>query len=789
MEQGMTEAVKKVCEIAGEEAARSNHSLIEREHLMIGILSLEKVPIPASGEDSFKKEAMAIQDILYGIGGKPQLNMPPSRFLRRTIRRLLGSGDAKTQPGTMRPSPSARAAFRRAGEIAGPGNRITCLHVIAAIVEDPSSVIKAALEEMGASVDDMAIPVSGWIALLGQDGNANGPFAENSGLGVASHARGIGHSEYLDIYCRDLTREASEGELGPYLERRKELLQMVRTLRRHKRNNPVLVGKAGVGKTALVESLAIRIAGPGAPGFTGDKRLLELNMASLIANTKLRGDMEGRLTRILDEAVSAGNVIIFIDGINSIAGKGAGDGASMDVAGILKPYLERGLKCIGTSTLQDYQGSIGDNPTLERLFEPILVGEPGRGETLEMLKVWRMPLEKHYGVFIPDQALEASVDLSMRFDAGHHLPDKAVRLLDTACADALITTLNPGPIEASLKEVTGPLVAETMAARAGLPLEIVTGHLEGKPLSLLLGLQPFLSSSLVGQDRAIDRVYQRLSIAYAGLEKRKGPLAVFLFMGPSGVGKTKMAKLLAEYFFGNGSDMIRLDMSEFSEANSVARLIGAPPGYVGYGDGQLVRMLREKRHAVVLFDEVEKANPRIFDVFLQLFDEGYITDSMGRTADARNAIFIMTSNLEPDGGLSYDEVENSGSHRVRRMTEKKRDCLKMFRRELLNRIDEIIVFNALDYGAILEILEGMVREKMDELNKKEHVTLSVSDEAMAFIAAAGYRPEDGARALERAVSRFLCEPLSSLILTRKIKEHPRWQAIYDERGVSIVPDE
>jgi ATP-dependent Clp protease ATP-binding subunit ClpA len=391
-------------------------------------------------------------------------------------------------------------------------------------------------------------------------------------------------------------------------------------------------------------------------------------------------------------------------------------------------------------------------------------------------------------VRISDQALEAAVDLSMRFDSSHMLPDKAIRLLDTACAEALITSLTMGSIEDTLKEVTPRLVAETMATRARLPQELVAGHIEGMPLSRLLGLQPFLSERLVGQDEVIERVCHRLFVAYAGLEKRKGPLAVFLFMGPTGVGKTRMAKLLAEFFFGKDSEMIRLDMSEFSEESSVARLIGSPPGYVGYGDGQLVQMLREKHHSVVLFDEVEKANPKVFDIFLQLFDEGRITDSKGRTADARNAIFIMTSNLEPEPGLSYDDVENRHVHRGMRVPAKKGNDLKIFRRELVNRMDEVIVFNSLDYNAIGKILENVLKEKLAELDRNEHVSLRISDEAQAFIAAAGYRPEDGVRALERAVSRHLYEPLSKLILAGHIGDHERWLALYDERGIYIEPD-
>ena len=306
--------------------------------------------------------------------------------------------------------------------------------------------------------------------------------------------------------------------------------------------------------------------------------------------------------------------------------------------------------------------------------------------------------------------------------------------------------------------------------------------------SRLLGLEAYLKERLAGQDEAVERICGRLSVAYAGLEKRSGPLAVFLFMGPTGVGKTETAKLLADFLFGDSSEMIRLDMSEYSEESSVAKLIGSPPGYVGYGDeGQLVRMLRSRPYSVVLFDEVEKANPRVFDMFLQLFDEGRITDSRGRTADARNAIFIMTSNVEPEAGLSYDEVE--GGKRPPRKNKENKQGLEVFRPELLNRIDELIVFNPLDVNAVRKLLKKTLYETLDELEKKHHVSLTLSDEAETFLARAGYSPEYGARELKRTVRQFVYVPLSGLILSGKIKKHKRWLAVYGESGISIVPDE
>jgi ATP-dependent Clp protease ATP-binding subunit ClpC len=595
--------------------------------------------------------------------------------------------------------------------------------------------------------------------------------------------KGLKHGGYLEKYGRDLTRDALSGRLGPFYGRKKELLQLIQVLGRRAKNNPVLVGEAGVGKTAIVEALAMRIARGKDSHVLGGRRIVELSMASLLASTKYRGDLEERLTGVLEEAIADPAIFLFIDEVHTIVGAGRSDGAAMDASGIFKPYLARGLRCIGTSTIAEYHRYIEADPALERRFETILVKEPCREEALAMLEALRPKLEEHHGVRILDDAPGAAMDLSMRFDADHMLPDKAVDLLDTACSGARTPALSMNSLEEPRKEVDAHVVAEAMALMSGLPLELMAGH-DLRPSSKLMGLESFLESRLAGQDEAVGRISNRLMVAYAGLEKRAGPLAVFLFMGPTGVGKTETARLLAEFLFGSGSEMIRLDMSEYAEENSVAKLIGSPPGYVGYEEeGLLVRMLRARPYTVALFDEVEKAHPKVFDIFLQLFDEGRITDSKGRTADARNTIFVMTSNLVPDAGVSYDEMEGGVKRKHKGGT-----GLEAFRPELLNRIDELVVFKRLDIGAVKRLLKNTLDETLAELEKKHNVSLRLSEDAETFLARAGYSPEYGARELRRTVRQFVYVPLSGLILSGELAKHKRWLAVYDENGISIVPD-
>lgn len=551
-----------------------------------------------------------------------------------------------------------------------------------------------------------------------------------------------------------------------------------------------------MGKTAIVEALALRAVQGKDPQVLSGKRFIELSMGSLTAGTKLRGEFEERVTQIINEVQNHPNVVVFIDELHNLMGAGRAEG-SMDAANLLKPALARGdFRCIGATTIAEYRRHIESDPALERRFEKIFISEPTRDEAIEMLNGLRPKMERHHGVRISDRAVEAAVDFSIRFDPDHHLPDKAIDLLDKAGSRTRIPALSMGPggkagglQHEERSEVTEETVAQVLSEKAGIPLEIILGSIQGRAESRILELEPFLKKRIIGQDEAVKRVCQRLRLSYSGVGKRKGPLAVFLLLGPTGVGKTEMARSLASFLFGQDSEMIRIDMSEYREEHTVSKLIGAPPGYVGYKDeGQLTGKLRTKPHSVVLFDEVEKAHPRVFDIFLQLFDEGHLTDSKGRTVDTKNAIFVMTSNM------SLDEARSRPIGFAESKTDKKgddvsalRELRRYFREELINRIDEIIPFRHLDQEDVKRILRIMLDEISLNLKAPYGVALSFSPDAEDLITRLGYSPKYGVRELRRTLDRLVLSPLSSLALSGKVKGERFWRVVQKEGSIVVEP--
>ena len=767
-------------QMSAQEAAAARSEFIEPRHILIGICSLEKISMQADELDpparqSLQFEQDAIDDILRDF----ELD---ATDLRRSVRDELGESKYEHTEKIIHRSPACKQVFKRAGELARSASTetLTCIHLLAAVLEQPNSVITSVLAAEGVTASDLGKRALGKVTPAGVD-------VEPVKVHAEKNKQDQGGTHYLERYGRDLTQMARDGKLGPFVGRRPELLQIIQTLARRSKNNPVLVGEAGVGKTAIVEALALRTVQGKDSQILGDKRIIELNMGALMGGTKYRGEFEERLDHILKEVHTHPEIILFIDEIHMLVGAGQTGDGSMDAANLIKPALARGeLRCIGATTISEYRRNIETDPALERRFEKIIVNEPSRDETIEILKGLRHKWEEHHQARFTDQALQAAVDLSIRFDGDHQLPDKAIDLIDKAGARTRIPILSMmvGDKDASGTHVNGEVtemtVARVLSEKIGVPLDIIMGHLESGEKSRLLELEAFLKQRIIGQDEAIARVCKRLIMAHAGLAERHGPLAVFLFLGPSGVGKTETARSLAEFLFGNEANMIRLDMSEYMEEHSFSKMIGSPPGYIGHEEeGQLTGQLRTKPHSIVLLDEIEKAHPRIFDLFLQVFDDGRLTDSKGRTADARNAIFIMTSNITAGkqadlNFLPSEQTENEILHEV----------AKRFRPEFINRVNEQVIFKSLGQADVQKILSPMLEEIQQSLQEQYQVTLQIDEQAEILLAQAGYSPQYGVRELRRVVEKLVQIPLSELILAEKLVKGSQWQLV--RQGEDLV---
>ncbi len=567
----------------------------------------------------------------------------------------------------------------------------------------------------------------------------------------------------LDRYGRDLTAQAAAGRISEAVAREAEIRAVARTLARSKKNNPLLLGDAGVGKTAIVEGLAYAIYRKFAPTPLLDRRIVQIEIGTLVAGTSLRGQFEERLIGIVEEIKRAGNVILFIDEIHTIVGAGDTIDSNLDAANILKPALARGeIMCIGATTHEEYRRAIAQDPALARRFRTIDVEEPSEKDTITILQGQRDRLEKHHGITILPESVETAVRMSVRYLPDKRLPDKALDLLDEACTRVTIRTVHPDLTEDQRTEVASSDIAAVLSEWTGIPVSELTTD-EKRRLS---GLEDALQAKVIGQDKAIRIVADAIKTARAGLNDPDRPIGVFLFLGTSGVGKTELARALADFLFGSEDAMIRLDMSEFHDSHTVARLIGSPPGYKESNrGGQLTDSLRRRPYSVVLLDEIEKAAPEVFDLFLQIFDEGRLSDAHGRPVDARHSVFIMTSNIgtkESSKTLGFgggdDDAEPDFSPYLK----------QFFRVEFLNRVDEVVTFRSLNRDDLSGILDLQLHDLHVRL-REQKLTLELSEDARLMIVEAGFDPVKGARPLKRAIERLLTRPLSTSIVAERFK--------------------
>jgi ATP-dependent Clp protease ATP-binding subunit ClpC len=738
--------IRKRCglllEGAIEEATRLRHNYIGTEHLFNAMTQTPGGPAAR---------------LLVEAGLEP-------REIRNLIRREVGAGDDTTSewpPLTPRVHRVLAMAVYLADDA---GDRfVTESQALLALLQEGEGIAARILVRQG-------VDLSQWIErLLDEKDGSSDEFEDlmfddfDSALHpLTDNDQGPRRmpTPLLDKYGRDLTEQARQGKIGPAIGRDLEIRMVARTLRRNKKNNPLLLGDSGVGKTAVVEGLAYNIAQGEAPKFLLNRRVVGLEIGMLVAGTSLRGQFEERIVGIIDEVKNAPEVILFIDEIHTIVGAGDTIDSNLDAANILKPALARGeITCIGATTFEEYRKAIAKDPALDRRFRTIDIREQTVAESLVVVEHVYHRYEEHHKVTILPEAREAAVRLSDRYMRDRRLPDKALDLLDEACARLVIQSNSPdqptGEDGAPL-EVTSQMVTEVLSEWTGIPVSELTANERQR----FATMADTLRKRVIGQDHAIEVVADAIKTNRAGLGDPKRPIGVFVFLGPSGVGKTELAKALAEFLFNDEDAMIRLDMSEFHDEHTVARLIGAPPGYKGMEQGgQLTEALRRKPYSVVLLDEVEKAAPEVFDIFLQVFDEGRLTDSQGATVDARHAAWIMTSNIgtgDVGKGLGFtatpDQLPDYDFH-----------LKKHFRPEFLNRLDEVVIFRPLTQEALNGILDLQLREMTERLSTQK-LTLALDESARTLLLREGYDPAYGARPLRRAIQRLLTRPLSTAIL-------------------------
>jgi len=791
MFERFTEKAIKVIMLAQEEARRLGHNFVGTEQILLGLI----------GEGT-------------GIGPKVLKAMGVNlKDARVEVEKIIGRGSgfvAVEIPFTPRAKRVLELSLEEARQLGH--NYIGTEHLLLGLIREGEGVAARVLENLGVDLSKVKSQI---IRSLG----------DNTEVSSSSNAT-RSKTPTLDEFGTNLTQKATEGRLDPVVGRAKEIERVIQILGRRTKNNPVLIGEPGVGKTAIAEGLAQRISNRDIPDTLEDKKVVALDIGLLIAGTKYRGEFEERLKKIMDEVRTANNIILVIDEVHTLIGAGAAEGA-IDAANILKPALSRGeLQCIGATTLEEYRKHIEKDAALERRFQPVMVGEPSVEETIEILYGLRERYEKHHKLVISDEALAAAAKFADQYIADRFLPDKAIDLIDEAGSRVrLMNSQLPAAakeLDQELREIlktkddavrsqdfekagqlreremeikaqinaiaqskkgaseetnTTPTVteediAQIVAAWTSIPVNKLTKSESEK----LLQMEETLHGRIIGQDEAVVAVSRAIRRARVGLKSPNRPIASFIFSGPTGVGKTELTKALATYFFGSEEAMVRLDMSEYMERHTVSKLIGSPPGYVGYNEGgQLTEAVRRRPYTVVLFDEIEKAHPDVFNLMLQIFEDGRLTDSKGRTIDFKNTLLIMTSNVgskvieKGGGGLGFelsDDQSNSHYNRIKSLVNE--ELKQYFRPEFLNRLDEIIVFRQLTKDEVAQIAEIMLKEVFERISMKG-IQLEVTDRFKTRLIDEGYNPSYGARPLRRAVMRLLEDSLAEEVLSEKIK--------------------
>ena len=771
----------EIIAISQEEAEEWRHSYVGTEHLLLAFLKL-------TGSDVYR--FLAAQDVSY-------------EKVADLLEEETGRGEVRLSSDDLEPTPRLKRVMKISFEEARRAGLSTIQpeHLLMGMLREGEGTGATILEHLGIDLN-----------------KARAYFLPPAGIGMAirSSRRPQQRKSDLSEYGRNLVEEAIAGHLDPVIGREEEMERIIQTLTRRKKNNPALVGESGVGKTAIVEGLAQRIAEGDVPAILRSKEILELDMASVVAGTKYRGEFEQRLKALINQVSQSDNVILFIDELQTVVGAGGAEGA-IDASSILKPPLASGaIQCIGTATLDEYRKSVEKDPALKRRFKTILVDEPSVEETVRIMRGLRPRYEKHHGVRISDDALYQAARLSDRYVTDQFLPDKAIDLIDETAARvklqksripvevrelmeqvdevdeqekvavaaqdyeaaahlrdkksgliAEIEETSQADYDASELQATGREIAQVVSMWTGVPI----GHVQEEETVRLVAMEEKIHDRLIAQDEAVLAVSRSIRRAYAGVKNPKRPVGVFMFLGPTGVGKTELSKTLAEFLFGDEDALIRVDMSEYMERFSVSRLTGAPPGYVGYEEaGELTEKVRHRPYSVILFDEIEKAHRDVFNILLQVMEDGILTDSQGRRVDFRNTVLIMTSNVGSElitdrDMLGFTDQEDHSEESYQDMKSRViGEGRKIFRPEFLNRLDDIIVFHQLNREQVREIADLMIEELRKRLQEEREITLTLDESAWDLLISEGYDPKYGARPMRRTIERLIENPISEEIL-------------------------